>query len=44
MAENKMNIDPRYLKYNKEEVEKILDGAVLMEENDDPMSLITNNN
>ena len=39
-----MNIDPRYLKYNKEEVEQILGGAVLMEENDDPMSLITNNN
>lgn len=37
-----MNIDPRYLKYNKEEVERILGGAVLMEENDDPMSLITN--
>lgn len=43
MAENsKMNIDPRYMKYNMKEVEEILDGAVQMKENDDPMSLITN--
>lgn len=44
MAENnsKMNIDPRYMKYNMKEVEEILDGAVQMKENADPMSLITN--
>ena len=40
MAENKTNISPRYLKYNKSEVEQILDGAVQLTENDDPMTLV----
>ena len=40
MADNRTQIDPRYLKYNKDEVEQILDGAVQMTENDDPMSLV----
>lgn len=40
MAENRTQIDPRYLKHNKDEVEDILDGAVQMTENDDPMSLV----
>ena len=42
MADNRTNVDPRYMKYNKDEVEAILDGAVQMTENDDPMSLVTN--
>jgi len=37
---NNKSIDPRYLKYNKDEVEKILDGAIQLAENDDPMSLV----
>jgi hypothetical protein len=37
---NKASVNPRYLKYNKDEVEEILDGAVLITENDDPMSLV----
>ena len=41
-ANDKASIDPRYLKYNKDEVESILDNAVQMKENDDPMSLVTN--
>ncbi len=40
MANNRTQVDPRYLKYNKDEVEEILDGAVQMTENDDPMSLV----
>jgi len=40
MAENKTSISPRYLKYNKNEVEQILDGAVQLTENDDPMTLV----
>lgn len=36
-----VNIDPRFLKYDKEDVEKILDGAIQLEENDNPMSLMT---
>lgn len=40
MADNRTQVDPRYLKYNKDEVEEILDGAVQMTENDDPMSLV----
>jgi hypothetical protein len=40
MAGNRTQIDPRYLEYNKDEVEQILDGAVQMTENDDPMSLV----
>ena len=43
MAANPTNIDPRYLKYNKDEVEAILDGAVQVTENSDPMSLIVTN-
>ena len=40
MADNKVNINPRYLTYDKDEVQKVLDGAVQMEENDNPMSLV----
>ena len=40
MADNRTKVDPRYLKYNKDEVEDILDGAVQIAENDDPMSLV----
>ncbi len=40
MADNRAQVDPRYLKYNKDEVEQILDGAVQVTENDDPMSLV----
>lgn len=29
MADNRTQIDPRYLKYNKDEVEKILDEATI---------------
>lgn len=42
MANNNTNVDPRYMKYDKDEVEAILDGAVQMVENDDPMSLVEN--
>ena len=34
MADNRTNVDPRYMKYNKDEVEAILDGAVQMTENE----------
>ena len=44
MPENKVEIDPRYMKYNKDEVEAILDGSVQMVENDDPTSLMNNQN
>ena len=40
MADTKTNIDPRYMKYNKDQVEAILDGAVQLTETDDPMSLV----
>ena len=40
MADNRTKVDPRYLKYNKDEVEEILDGAVQLTENNDPMSLV----
>ena len=42
MSDNKTNIDPRYLKYNKDEVENILDNAVQISEESDPMSLVNN--
>ncbi len=42
MPDNKTTIDPRYMKYNKDEVEAILDGAVQVTENSDPMSLVNN--
>ena len=42
MSSDKTNIDPRYLKYNKDEVENILDNAVQMSEESDPMSLVNN--
>jgi hypothetical protein len=42
MSDNKTNIDPRYLKYNKDEVEDILDHAVQISEESDPMSLVNN--
>jgi len=42
MSDNKTNIDPRYLKYNKDEVEDILDNAVQISEESDPMSLVNN--
>ncbi len=38
---NKPNVDPRYLKYTKDEVEEILDGSVQLSENNNPMSLVT---
>ena len=41
MADNKVNINPRYLTYGKDEVQAIHDGAVQLEENDNPMSLVT---
>lgn len=41
MAENRTQIDPRYMKYDKDEVEEILDGAVQVTNNDDPMSLVS---
>ena len=40
MADNRAQVDPRYLKYNKEEIEDILDGAVQLTETDDPMTLV----
>ena len=40
MADNRTQIDPRYLKYSKDEVEQILDGAVQLTETDGPMSLV----
>lgn len=42
MSNDKTNIDPRYLKYNKDEVEDILDNAVQISEESDPMSLVNN--
>lgn len=41
MANGRTQVDPRYMKYNKDEVEEILDGAVQVQENDDPMSLVS---
>lgn len=38
---NEVTVNPRYMKYNKDEVEDILDGAIQLEENDNPMSLVT---
>lgn len=38
---NEVKVNPRYLTYNKDEVQDILDGAIQLEENDNPMSLVT---
>lgn len=40
MEDSRTQVDPRYLKYNKDELEEILDGAIQMTEDDDPMSLV----
>ena len=43
MADNNGTvIDPRYMTYNKDEVENILDNAVQISEESDPMSLVNN--
>jgi hypothetical protein len=42
MADNRTQVDPRFLKYDKDKVEEILDGAVQVSENGDPMSLVSN--
>lgn len=42
MADNRTQVDPRFLKYDKDEVEEILDGVVQVSENGDPMSLVSN--
>lgn len=41
MENQNVNVDPRYMKYDKEQVEKILDGACIVTDNDDPMSLVS---
>lgn len=38
---NEVTVNPRYLTYNKDEVQEILDGAIQLEENNNPMSLVT---
>jgi hypothetical protein len=38
---NEVTVNPRYLTYRKDEVQEILDGAIQLEENDNPMSLVT---